>query len=141
VLKSKRLTEDKWRTRVELVQVKHVQATDIEIGQCLGYQGAQIQTAAAEIGAARSNMFGVVRMLHDPDSPLLGGAIQALRSGLIVVVDISLLSSAAGRMLSGLMLRRIFSHNQENFTGGHSVIPVITVLEESQSVLGRQLEE
>ena len=51
------------------------------------------------------------------------------------------LASAAGRMLSGLMLRRIFSHNQENFTGGQSVIPVIAVLEEAQSVLGRQLEE
>ena len=86
-------------------------------------------------------MFGVVKMLHDPDSPLLAGAIQALRVGLIVVVDISLLSSAAGRMLSGLMLRRIFSHNQENFTGGQSVIPVIAVVEEAQSVLGRQLEE
>jgi hypothetical protein len=44
-------------------------------------------------------------------------------------------------MLSGLMLRRIFSHNQENFTGGQSVIPVVAVLEEAQSVLGRQLEE
>jgi uncharacterized protein len=120
---------------------KGLQATDTETGQCLGYQGAQIQNAAAEIGAARSNMFGVVKLLHDPDSRLLGGAIQALRAGLIVVVDISLLSSAAGRMLSGLMLRRIFSHNQESFTGGQSVIPVIIVLEEAQSVLSRQLEE
>jgi hypothetical protein len=141
VLKLKSLTDANWRTLVDLIETKGLQATDTEIGQCLGYQGAQIQTAAAEIGAARSNMFGVVKLLHDPDSPLLGGAIQALRAGLIVVVDISLLSSAAGRMISGLMLRRIFSHNQENFTGGESVIPVITVLEEAQSVLGRQLEE
>jgi hypothetical protein len=141
VLKLKSLTDANWRTLVDLMKTKGLQATDTEIGQCLGYQGAQIQTAAAEIGAARSNMFGVVKLLHDPDSPLLGGAIQALRAGLIVIVDISLLSSAAGRMISGLMLRRIFSHNQENFTGGQSVIPVITVLEEAQSVLGRQLEE
>ncbi len=141
VLKLKTLTDTNWRTLVDLMETKGLQSTDTEIGQCLGYQGSQIQTAAAEIGAARSNMFGVVKLLHDPDSPLLGGAIQALREGLIVVVDISLLSSAAGRMISGLMLRRIFSHNQENFTGGQSVIPVITVLEEAQSVLGRQLEE
>jgi hypothetical protein len=141
VLKLKSLTDANWRTLVDLMETKGLQATDTEIGQCLGYQGAQIQNAAAEIGAARSNMFGVVKVLHDPDSQLLGGAIQALRAGLIVVVDISLLSSAAGRMISGLMLRRIFSHNQENFTGGQSVIPVIAVLEEAQSVLGRQLEE
>lgn len=141
ILKLKSLTDANWRTLVDLMETKGLQATDTEIGQCLGYQGQQIQTAAAEIAAARSNMFGVVKLLHDPDSPLLGGAIQALRAGLIVVVDISLLSSAAGRMISGLMLRRIFSHNQENFTGGESVIPVIAVLEEAQSVLGRQLEE
>ncbi len=141
VLKLKGLTDTNWRTLVDLIASKGLQATDVEIGQCLGYQGGQIQTAAAEIGAARSNMFGVVRMLHDPLSALLGGAIQALREGLIVVIDISLLSSAAGRMLAGLMMRRIFSHNQENFTGGQSVIPVIAVLEEAQSVLGRQLEE
>jgi hypothetical protein len=141
VLKLKGLTDANWRTLVDLMETKGLQATDTEIGQCLGYPQGQIANAAAEIGAARSNMFGVVKLLHDPDSALLGGAIQALRSGLIVVVDISLLSSAAGRMLSGLMLRRIFSHNQENFTGGQSVIPVISVLEEAQSVLSRQLEE
>ncbi len=141
VLKLKALTDASWRTLVDLIDSKGLQVTDLEIGQCLGYQRGQIQTAAAEIAAARSNMFGVVRMLHDPVSPLLAGAIQALRAGLIVVVDISLLSSAGGRMLSGLMLRRIFSHNQENFTGGQSVIPVIAVLEEAQSVLGRQIEE
>jgi len=141
VLKLKSLTDASWRKLVDLMQTKGLQATDTEIGNCLGYQGTQIQSSAAEIAAARSNMSGVVRMLHDPDSLLLEGAIRALRAGLIVVVDISLLSSAAGRMVSGLMLRRIFSHNQENFTGGESVIPVIAALEEAQSVLGRQLEE
>ena len=142
ILKLKALTDASWRTLVDLIETKGLQATDTEIGQCLGYRGTQqIQTAAAEIAAARSNMFSVVKMLHDTVSLLLAGAIQALRAGLVVVVDISLLSSAGGRMLSGLMLRRIFSHNQENFTGGQSVIPVIAVLEEAQSVLGRQIEE
>ena len=56
-------------------------------------------------------------------------------------MDISLLSSAAGNMLAGLLLRRIFSHNQENFTGGQPIIPTIMVLEEAQSVLGRNLDD
>jgi hypothetical protein len=142
VLKLKSLTDTNWRTLVDVIESKGLQATDTEIGQCLGYQGqAQIQQAAPEIAAARSNMSNVVRTLHDQHSSLLGGAIQALQAGLIVIVDISLLSSAAGRILSGLLMRRIFSHNQENFTGGQSVIPAIAVLEEAQSVLGRQLEE
>jgi hypothetical protein len=51
------------------------------------------------------------------------------------------LSSTAGNTIAGLILRRIFSHNQENFTGGQAPIPVVAVIEEAQSVLGRNLEE
>ena len=51
------------------------------------------------------------------------------------------MSSTAGNTIAGLILRRIFSHNQENFTGGQAPIPVVTVIEEAQSVLGRNLEE
>jgi hypothetical protein len=86
-------------------------------------------------------MFGVVRTLHDPNSRVLSGTLTALQRGGVVVLDISLLSSGAGNMLAGLVLRRIFSHNQENFTGGQSIIPTIMVLEEAQSVLGRNLDE
>jgi len=75
-------------------------ATDTEIGQCLGYQGAQIQNAALRL-ALRAQYVCVVRRLHDPDSRLLGGPIQALRAGLTWLWIISLLSSAAGRMISG----------------------------------------
>ena len=52
-----------------------------------------------------------------------------------------MLSSMAGNTIAGLILRRIFSHNQENFTGGQSPIPAVAIIEEAQSVLGRNLEE
>jgi hypothetical protein len=72
----------------------------------------------------------------------LSGTLDALSKGSIVVLDISLLSSAAGNMLAGLLLRRIFSHNQENFTGGQQqIIPVVTIIEEAQSVLGKNLDD
>jgi hypothetical protein len=142
ILKLKSLSDANWRALVDLIQAQNLAASDLDVGRLLGYVGqAQVQQASAEIAAARSNMSGVVRLLHDPDSHVLAGTIQALRRGCVVVIDISLLSTAAGRMLSGLLLRRIFSHNQENFTGGQSIIPVVTVLEEAQSVLGRQLDE
>jgi hypothetical protein len=44
-------------------------------------------------------------------------------------------------MLAGLILRKLFSYNQENFTGGQPIIPAIAIIEEAQSVLGRNLEE
>jgi len=141
ILKLKALPDDNWRQLVDLLQREGLQASDQDIGRLMGYSPAQIPTSGAEIAAARSNMAQVVRLLHDPQSQLLHGALWALQQGAVVVVDISLLSSAAGNMLAGLLLRRIFSHNQENFTGGADVIPVIAVIEEAQSVLGRKLEE
>jgi hypothetical protein len=141
VLKLKAVSGQNWRQLVDLIQTQGLQASDNDIGRLLGYAAGQIPSSAAEIGAARSNMFGVVRMLHDPNSRVLSGTLAALERGGVVVLDISLLSSGAGNMLAGLLLRRIFSHNQENFTGGRQIIPTIMVLEEAQSVLGRNLDD
>lgn len=142
VLKLKGIGMANWRQLVDLIQQQGLRVTDNDIGRLMGYDNAQqIQNAAGEIGAARSNMYGIVSTLHDPNSTLLNGAIQALSRGSIVIVDISLLSSGAGNMLAGLVLRRIFSHNQENFTGGHPIIPVVAIVEEAQSVLGRNLDD
>jgi hypothetical protein len=141
VLKLKSLTDISWRQLVDLIYSQHLQATDGDIGRLLCYSPAQIQNSAAEIGAARSNMNNIVRLLHDPSSQLLTGTLQSLTEGHIVIIDISLLSSSAGNTIAGLILRRIFSHNQENFTGGQSPIPVVAVIEEAQSVLGRRIED
>lgn len=143
VLKLKGLSSTNWAALVDLIQTQGLQADDAAIGQLLGYAQGQIQNSAPEIAAARSNMYGVVRALHDPSSRVLSGTLEALRRGSIVVIDISLLSSGGGNMLAGLILRRIFAHNQENFTAGaqHPIIPVIAAVEEAQSVLGRNLDE
>ena len=141
VLKLKSLSDTNWRALVDLVHSQGFQATDAQIGSLLGYTGTQVVNSAAEIAAARSNITGVVRLLHDPNSQLLGGTLEALRRGSVVVIDISLLSSAAGNMLAGLLLRRIFSHNQDNFTGGEDIIPAVAIIEEAQSVLGKNLDE
>lgn len=58
VLKLKALSPQNWSALVDLIDTQGLQASDQDIGQLLGYQGNQIQANAAEIGAARSNMFG-----------------------------------------------------------------------------------
>lgn len=142
VLKLKGLRDSDWGALVDLISSSGLQATDQQVGQLLGYRTAQqIQQNAAEIAAAKSNMFGVVNLLHDPHSRLLAGTIDALGRGAIVVIDLSLLSTSAGNVLAGLLLRRLFAHNQENFTGGQPIIPVIAVIEEAQSVLGHRLDD
>lgn len=141
VLKLKGLSDTDWRALVDLIDAQGLQASDQQVGQLLGYTPNQIQGSLAEIAAARSNMSAVVRLLHDAHSRLLAGTIEALTRGCVVVIDLSLLSSGAGNVLAGLLLRRLFSHNQENFTGGQPIIPTIAVIEEAQSVLGRNLDD
>lgn len=141
VLKLKSVSRENWRRLVDLIHNEGLQASDQAVGNCLGYTGDQISQSVAEISAARSNMFGVVRTLHDQASHVLAGTLQALAQGKVVIIDISLLSSGAGNMLAGLLLRRIFSHNQEHFTGGQPIIPVVAIIEEAQSVLGRNLDD
>jgi hypothetical protein len=143
VLKLKSMTDANWREMVDKVYSSGLQVPDADVARLLGYppNPNAVQTNLAELAAAKSNMYGIVRTLHDPNSAVLSGTLAALRNGAIVVLDISLLSSAAGNMLAGLLLRRIFSHNQENFTGGEPILPVIAVIEEAQSYLGRQLDD
>lgn len=138
VIKLKSLDSARWRELVDLIARDGLNADDNFIGRILGYQN--VTDARAEILAAKSNMNNVVNHLHDPNSQLLNGTIEALIGGNCVVVDISMLSSSAGYNVAGLLMRRIFNYNQENFTG-ESPIPVISIIEEAQSVLGRNLEE
>jgi len=140
IIKLRSLSEEKWRALVDLIYHAGLGADDDEVANLLGYeQGAG--NALAEISAAKSNMYNVVNHLHDPQSKLISGTLTALKKGLIVVVDISLLSSKAGYNIAGLLMRKIFNYNQENFTGGSSPIPVNVVIEEAQSVLGKALDE
>ena len=87
--------------------------------------------------AARSNMVRVVTALHDPSSQMLRALIRALSDGKLCVVDISQMRGPQGLALAGVILQRVFEHNQAEFTRKESRgVPVIAVLEEAQSVLG-----
>ena len=89
-----------------------------------------------EVFAARANLTRIVNMLHDPASRLMDALLAALRDGKLCVVDVSQLRGHPALILSGLILRRIFDRNQEEFTKENSQsIPTIAVVEEAQSVL------
>lgn len=138
VIKLKSLDSTRWRELVDLIARDGLSADETIVGRMLGYSNST--DARAEIIAAKSNMNNVVNHLHDPNSQLLNGTIEALIEGNCVVVDISMLSSSAGNNIAGLLMRRIFNYNQEHFTG-ESPIPVISIIEEAQSVLGRNLDD
>ncbi|MGH2508936.1 MAG: ATP-binding protein, partial [Ktedonobacteraceae bacterium] len=78
-------------------------------------------------------------MLHDKSSQFLDMLIYALKEGKLCIVDISQMRGQQGLILSGLILRRIFDHNQQQFTAAiPETIPTLAVIEEAQSVLNER---
>lgn len=135
VQKMKGLRQERWANLVDLIANFGNQAPLPEIRQILGLDKKQ----EVEALAARSNLTTVVQPLHDPDSQLLEQLPQALADGKLCVVDVSQLHDAHSLILSGLLLHRLFQHNQEEFTKAQpQSIPIIVVIEEAQSVLNEK---
>ncbi|WP_206057155.1 DUF87 domain-containing protein [Nitratireductor sp. XY-223] len=135
VRKLKGLRPDQWSEFVDLVDEHGNMASLDEVCRILGLERSQ----EAEALAARGNMTSIVRMLHDRSSQLMDKLIQSLSSGKLCVVDVSQMRGGQSLILSGLILRRIFDRNQEEFTSAEpKTIPTIAVVEEAQSVLNEK---
>lgn len=129
------LSRDKWEALVNLIDANGNATPLPDLCQLLGIEERQ----EAEAVAARSNMTTIVRQLHDRGSQLMDLLIHALALGKLCVVDVSQLRGAQALILSGLILRRIFDRNQEEFTAAEpKTIPTIAVVEEAQSVLSER---
>jgi uncharacterized protein len=134
VVKLKGLRGAQWRELVDAVY-RDRGSTNVKFF----YDALQLQPERqeAEALAARANMVRVVGTLHDPSSQLLRGLERALEAGKLCVVDISQMRGAQGLALAGVLLQRLFEHNQQEFTKKDSrSVPIIAVIEEAQSVLG-----
>lgn len=132
VRKLRAMHSDDWADLVELIDA-HGNAADLgRIRELLRLESDQ----QAEALAARANMTTIVRMLHDRRSQLMDILLEALTAGKLCIIDVSQLRGGQSLILSGLILRRIFDRNQEEFTKAEpKTIPTIAVIEEAQSVL------
>jgi len=134
VAKLKGMNDADWRTLVDEI-FTNGNASDLQtIGHLLRLN---LPSQEAEAVAARSNMTRIVRMLHDPSSQMMDMLITALKEGKICIIDVSQMKGTPALVLSGLLLQRIFDHNQDELTKATpESIPTLAVLEEAQSVLG-----
>ena len=133
VRKLKGMNDADWHELVDLVHRDSNAADGDTVRKLLRLEPGQ----DAEMVAARANMTTIVRMLHDPSSQMMDMLLAALREGRLCVIDVSQMRGTPALVLSGLILRRIFDRNQEEFTkAAPQTIPVIAVVEEAQSVLG-----
>jgi len=136
VAKLRGMSADRWERLVTLIYANG-NSTDLsDIADLLNLDSQQQQ---AEALAARSNMTTIVRMLHDPSSLLMDRLLGALQAGKLCVVDVSQMRGAQAMILTGLILRRIFERNQQEFTQAEpKTIPTIAVIEEAQTVLNEK---
>ena len=141
VAKIRGLRGDQWRQLIDYVAEHGHNADEQQIQRIARFSGG---AEAVEARAMRSNLVTIVNRLHDPEGTLQARVTDLLADGMIVVVDLSLVTGSIGLQISGLLLKSIFDHNQYNFTaaaGGQGIIPTIAVLEEAQSVLGRRASD
>ncbi len=136
VAKLRALSPDGWSRLVDLIDRDKGGADEKEIAKILNLK---MPNQEAEAIAARSNMTNVVGMLHDKSSQFMGLLMKALEAGKICVVDVSQMRGTQSFILAGIVLRRIFDRNQEEFTKAQPrTIPTVAVIEEAQSVLNER---
>jgi hypothetical protein len=127
------MSQERWEALVNLIDVNG-NATPLQ--DICNLLDLDPQKQEAEAVAARSNMTQIVRMLHDKSSQLMDMLTHALSEGKLCVIDVSQMRGGQSLVLSGLILRRIFDRNQQEFTSADpKTIPTIAVVEEAQSVL------
>lgn len=133
VRKLKGLNDDSWRQIVDEI-FQNGNAADPDLIKKLLHLDTEQN---AEMVAARANMTSIIKMLHDPSSQMMDMLIYALKEGKLCIIDVSQLRGEPALILSGLILQKIFDHNQQEFTEAQpKTIPTIAVVEEAQSVLG-----
>lgn len=132
VRKLRHMGQAAWMELVDLIDQSGNSAPIEEVSELLQLEDRQ----EMEAYAARSNMTTIVQMLHDKTSRLMDMLLAALTAGKLCVVDVSQLRGQQSLILSSLILRHIFDHNQREFTERESkTIPTIAVVEEAQAVL------
>lgn len=133
VRKLKSLAQDRWEALINLIDNHGNTAPLDELCYLLDLDP---QRQEAEALAARGNMTAIVKMLHNKSSQLMDMLIHSLSEGKLCIIDVSQMRGGQSLVLSGLILRRIFDRNQQEFTSAHpKTIPTIAVVEEAQSVL------
>lgn len=135
VAKLRSLRGQNWSDLVDLI---HEDGNSADVNRIKQLMNAK-DMSDVEVFAARANMTRITGMLHDPASRLMDALLTALKDGKLCVVDVSQLRGGPSLILSGLILRRIFDRNQEEFTKDNpQSIPTIAVVEEAQSVLNEK---
>ena len=104
----------------------------------LGDRAKEMDNASeVDVKPILNNLVRPIRQLHDQNSRMLPIIEKALRSGKVVIFDISRIDSQTARFVSSIIVKKIFDDNKDNFIkfGGDDLIKATFVLEEAHTVL------
>jgi len=130
-----------WRQLVAYLDAEGFKADDRRVADLIGYrpQSSKQNQADVSVSAIKNNLVPHLRRLHRAGAPIGRELIQNLREARIVIVDTSLLGGDDARAVTGLLLWRVFAHNQRHFTDVAAPgVRCLAVLEEAQSYLGER---
>jgi len=128
----------RWSQTIHLINEKGF-GTDLEeLASTMGVQSRKDLTEA-QLNAARRELTILVRSYHQSGLATFEIIEAALQQGKIVVFDISQLPPQVGENISRLIMNKIFKKNQQAFTDPSVIpMPVITVIEEAQTIVGKK---
>ncbi|MEW6033150.1 MAG: DUF87 domain-containing protein [Bacillota bacterium] len=133
------LSPNQWETLIQRLAARRYAVPVEEIRGILGVVG---QGRDVSLEAIANNIVPLIDTMHDPKSRLREGCLHHLAKGNIVVVDISLLGSAAGERVAALLLWEVFTNNQRTFASpGQPGLKTVAVIEEAQAVLSQHQSE
>lgn len=130
---------DSWPRLVDLLYREGWGADYDEVNQivlCLSGEDTAPRSEV-DIKPILNNLVGPIRALHDPDSDMIAVVERAMRSGHVVIFDISRTDSHTARLVSSIIIKHVFDRNKDNFVreGGDGLIKATFVLEEAHTVL------
>jgi len=130
-----------WKDLVACLDAEGFKADDRRVADLIGYrpQSGRQNQADVSVSAIKNNLVPHLRRLHQKDAPIGRELIQNLREARIVIVDTSLLGGDDARAVTGMLLWRVFAHNQRHFTDVAAPgVRCLAVLEEAQSFLSER---
>ena len=102
---------------------------------------ASSRTTVAAIRKRIAYLIEEGKGLHSSSSKLMEEAMDYLKQGKTVVIDLSLRDSVDASIISTILARKLFEHNKEKFTSDNpeDVINTVIFVEEAQNVLSDEL--
>jgi uncharacterized protein len=122
-----------WKKLVALLAKDGFTTEDQKIAALLSYKQRKDDVS---LSAIKNNLVPPIRRLHRSGATLGKNILEELRQNRVVIVDISLLGSDDGHVITGMLLWRIFQHNVRHLTDlAQPTVRCLTVLEEAQTLL------